>query len=386
VRFLYFDLQAGVIGSGLPLEFLERELSKLRLSGYRLEVGKVVRGGIEAVSFKVVVEEEDQPQRNLSDILEILENSDLSGKTRERAARVFRRLAEAEGKVHNLEPAKVHFHEVGSVDAIIDVTGACIGLEYFDVDRLYSSPFRLGTGQAECHHGTLPVPVPAVLELIKGFPAEFTGIPGEMVTPTGAAVLTGLVDTFSRPPLARIESVGYGAGSRNREGLPNVLRIFTGEELEGVDTDEMVVVQTNIDDMNPEIYDYVMELLFRAGAADVYLTPVQMKKNRPGICLTVLAEPVKLGEIVGILGRETTTLGVRTFTTRRYVLRRRFGRVKTEYGWIRVKEAWLGDSLRGVSPEYESAKRLARKHGVPLHEVYRAVERSAGKSDGVKDD
>ncbi|MFC2075842.1 nickel pincer cofactor biosynthesis protein LarC [candidate division KSB1 bacterium] len=395
MRVIYFDLYAGVAGDmvlgtlldlGLSLEDLRGELAGLPVSGYRLEMEETERSGLRAVKLDVRLSDQDQPHRRLGDILEIIGRSKLGNRVKDRAESVFRRLAEAEARVHGTTPEEVHFHEVGSVDAIVDVVGSCIGLEALGVEEIYASGFRFGRGRVKAAHGVMPVPVPAVVELTRGLPVEFTEHSGEMVTPTGASIITGLAKSIGAPPPIRFEAVGHGAGSARRDDIANVLRAYLGETVVGSIEEQVMVVETNIDDMNPEIYGHLMDLLFESGTLDVYLTPVQMKKNRPATCLTVLVEPGRLGSIVEIIGRETTTLGLRTYPVRRFVFGRRSGQLKTEYGTVQVKEAWVGDELRGVTPEYESARRLARKLKVPLREIYRAVERAWSREADRSDD
>lgn len=371
-------LLAALVDAGLAPEVLESELARLDLRGYRLEVSKTQRAGLAATRVEVVPVGEPQPHRRLADILSVIEGGDLPAADREKGSLVFRRLAEAEGRVHGCRPEEVEFHEVGAVDTLVDVMGAVVGLRLLEVAELYCSPLPEGGGEAQGAHGVLPVPAPATLELLARARAPLTSSAGEapfeLVTPTGAAVVTTLA-RFERPPL-RVTAVGYGAGARDLPGRPNVLRLWLGERArEGQSS--MLLLETNIDDMSPELFGYVQERLFEAGAADVWFTPIQMKKNRPATLLSVLCPHDREEAMVALLLRETSTLGVRRIE----VDRREADRGRLEFasslGPAAVKVKRLKGQEAVVSPEYEPCRLLALQHGLPLAELYRIVSEEA---------
>lgn len=308
----------------------------------------------------------------LEDLLERIRVSGLDPEVRATASHVFQRLAEAEARVHGVPADQVWLHEVGSLDALADVVGAVAGLRLLGVERVYSSPLRLGTGYVDCAHGRYPVPVPGVVALCAGVPCEQTEIRGEMVTPTGAAVITTIAASFGPPPLFRQTSVGYGAGRRDRPELPNLLRIRLGETEAPLEQDRLVVIEASIDDMNPEVFGYLFDLLLEQGARDVFVTPVLMKKGRPGSVLSVLVDEDRRDQLIAAVLRETTTLGVRFHAVDRRKLERAVTRVTTSYGEVRVKTGTF-DGRRRYAPEYEDCARLARQHRVPLLSVYAAA-------------
>jgi len=383
MRTAYIDCVFGVSGDmilgalvacGVPLETLECELGKLNITGFSLRGEKVSHAGIAAQRIEVLTENQHE-HRHLSHIRDIIESSALSDRVKRQAVDIFTRLAEAEARVHGTLPETVHFHEVGALDAIVDVVGACIGLEYLNVDTVVSTPLYLGTGMIECRHGMMPVPVPAVVELTRNIPVVRTGIEGEMTTPTGAAIVTTLASSYGPAEAFTPVAVGYGAGSRRREHIPNVLRITVGESRTDYDEDRCVLVETNIDDMNPELFGYVSGRLFEAGAKDVWTTPVIMKKGRPGTILSVLAEVHDADMIADTLFTETTTIGVRLTEVARKKLRREERTIETRYGPVLVKVVFVNSGER-ITPEYEDCVRIARKQGIPLQEVYDEVRRS----------
>jgi pyridinium-3,5-bisthiocarboxylic acid mononucleotide nickel chelatase len=390
MKIAYFDCFAGASGdmilgslidAGLKTDLLKTELAKLNLHGFSVSSKKTVKGGIGGTKFDVRTGHE-HAHRSLRDIVRIIDRSGLSAIVKEKSKSVFGRLAEAEAKVHRVSVDAIHFHEVGAVDAIVDITGAVAGLEALGVKKIYASPLHLGRGTVECAHGVLPVPPPAVAELVKGFPVYSTGVEGELVTPTGAAILTTLASGFGSMPAMTVEATGYGAGSKNL-ALPNLLRVFIGESADAAG-DSVQVIETNIDDMNPQFYEHVMESLFKAGARDVYLTPVIMKKNRPGIVLSVIAESSDVEDLVGLLFRETTTLGVRiSEIKKRVVLARDIVSVKTRWGSVRVK-AKRTDAKTSFSPEYDDCKRIAKAKGLPISEVFDEIKRAAEKGISAK--
>lgn len=378
----YFDCVFGVSGDmilgalvacGVPLDVLQGELEKLGIGGFELEQETVRRGGISATYIKVLT----QPQhkhRHLSHIRTIIESSSLSAGIKERAVRIFTRLAEAEAKVHGTTPENIHFHEVGALDAIIDVVGACIGLEYLQVETVISSPLSLGTGTVLCAHGEMPVPVPAVVELTRGIPVVRTDKKGELTTPTGAAIVTTLASSFDESGSFVTDVYGYGAGSRDTESHPNVLRISIGESPRQLDENHSILIETNIDDMNPEIFGYLTDKLMAAGAKDVYMSPIFMKKGRPGTLFSILTDETLKDTIIAMVFSETTTLGVRISKIMRKMLKRESRTVSTEHGPVRVKVAHV-DGTERFAPEYEDCARIAREKGIPLVTVYDIVRK-----------
>ncbi len=384
-RVLYIDCFSGISGDMLigalldtnitGIKELEEGLKGLNIKGYSLEAERVERGGISGTKFTVIDRGVQQPLRTLTDIRKLLDESELPKKIKDKAAGILENLAEAEARIHNIPIDKVHFHEIGAVDTVVDVVGSLILLESMGVDRIVSSDINTGTGFIECAHGRLPVPAPASLELLKGVPVYSTGAHGELVTPTGAAILTAISDSYGEIPAGRIKEVGYGAGHREMEH-PNLLRVMLLECCEEPNTQEIMILETNIDDMNPEIYTYLSEELFRAGALDVTLTPIYMKKNRPGTKVTVLCAPELTETLRDMILMESSTFGVRISKGGRYCLERRTIQVKTEYGDVKVKVGYKDNRPVTFSPEYEHCAEIARKKGVPLRKVYHETIRA----------
>ena len=384
----YLDCFSGVSGdmflgalldAGVPQAALEGELARLRLQGYRLEVSKVDRAGLGATRVEVMPAGGPPPHRRLPDILSVIEKSDVPPADREKGSLIFRRLAEAEGRVHRCRPEEVEFHEVGAIDTLVDVMGAVAGLRLLGVKDLYCSPLPAGGGEVRAAHGVLPVPAPATLELMAIAGAPLTSAVGEpameLVTPTGAAIVTALA-RFERPSM-RVTGVGYGAGARDIPGRPNVLRLWLGERIAEHRRRTMLLVETNIDDMSPELLGYVQERLFEAGAADVWFVPIQMKKNRPATLLSVLCPHDREEAVVGLLLRETSTLGVRISEVSRREADRESLEFESSLGPAAVKVKRLEGEEPQVSPEYEPCRRLALQHGLSLAEVYRIVAEEA---------
>jgi pyridinium-3,5-bisthiocarboxylic acid mononucleotide nickel chelatase len=354
---------------------LRAGLDRLRLPGWRLDLTETSRNGIGATDVTVTITEPQGHGRHLHHIEEILAASDLSEPIRQRALTIFTRLAEAEAKIHQTTVERIHFHEVGAVDAIVDIVGACLGLEILGVEQVICSPLPMGKGFVECAHGTIPLPAPATLELIQGVPVYGIDLEGELVTPTGAALMTTLATSFGPMPTMKVRATGYGAGKKEFGNRPNLLRVVIGETVEDAfsGAPEIVVLETNVDDLSPEFYEPLTERLLEAGAADVYLTPIQMKKGRPGTLLTVLASPDLTDTLAGIIFRESSTLGLRQSTMRRLCLDREWKPVETPYGPIRVKTgSWRGLETT-ASPEYEEVKAAARAHNVPAKTVHQAA-------------
>lgn len=383
MKIAYFDTFSGVSGdmtlgafvsAGLPIDVLSAAISSLRLTGVELQARHLERNGIVAVKLDVVITTQQHHHRHLQDILRIIEESGLSARVKADATKIFMEVARAESVVHNVPIEKVHFHEVGALDSIVDIVGAAFCLEHFGIERVYSSPVRLGSGGfVSTEHGMLPLPGPATTEILRGYPTVLTDIPYELTTPTGAAILKALsTGTLASEKLV-MERVGYGAGDREIPGHPNLLRIIVGEHVTESAGDDVTVVETNIDNMNPEIFPFVIEQLLGAGALDAYLTSVQMKKGRPGVLLTSVCAPSKVDEILRVIFAQTTTIGVRMYNAARRKLDRREEFAETRLGRVRVK-AVSADGRDRRSPEFEECKRLALEKKLPLLEVYRMIE------------
>jgi pyridinium-3,5-bisthiocarboxylic acid mononucleotide nickel chelatase len=380
MKLAYFDCFSGISGdmtlgalvdAGCPLEHLRSELRGLQVPGWELSAEKVWKNGMAATYVKVKTADQSK-HRSLSTILEILQKSQLAPLVRERAAAIFTKLGEAEARVHDVALEKIHFHEVGAVDAIVDVVGACVGFHHLSIEKFACSPLNVGGGTVKMAHGILPVPAPATANLLQGKPTYSNGVQKELVTPTGAAIVATLCDSFGPQPPMSVTAVGYGAGTADLEGQPNVVRIMIGEAVEktvpGFD-EEIAVIEANLDDMNPQIYGYFLDKALSAGALDVYTTPVQMKKNRPGILLTVLCKPQDTNALMSLIFAETTTFGARTYRAQRRTLPREHVSVCTSFGDVRIKISRLNGRILHVAPEYEDCRRLAVEKNVPLQRV-----------------
>ncbi|MCL0097218.1 nickel pincer cofactor biosynthesis protein LarC [Dehalococcoidia bacterium] len=392
MKIAYFDCFSGISGDmvlgalvdlGVGVRELSSELDKLRLSvPYELKAKKVEKHGICGTKIDVALHQEDEA-RKLVDILTIIEGSALAEEIKGPARKIFVRLAEAEARIHQEDLSEVHFHELGGLDAIIDIVGAVAGMKLLGIDAIYGSPLRLGHGFVKCRHGTLPIPAPATLELTKGVPVYGGDVDAELVTPTGAAIITTLAQGFGELPEMKIEKIGYGAGKRNLP-IPNLLRVLIGAQNGGekeYDEDTVTVIETNIDDMNPEFYEYIMSRLFESGAVDVYLTPTQMKQVRPATLLSVVVSAENLRPLLEVIFRETTTLGVRTYQTKRYKLAREEIVVETEYGEVRVKLGRLKGEVVNLAPEHRDCRRLADELGIPIKQIYEAARGAAATGE-----
>lgn len=380
MKLCYLDCFSGISGdmllgalvdAGLDAAALEAELRKLKLSGWSLEVARVRRGELTAtkLDFKI---RETHHHRTWKTIRELIRESGLAALVRERAEAIFARLAEAEGRVHNVAAEEVHFHEVGAMDSILDIVGASVAVELLGIEKIVASPLNVGSGTVRTAHGELPVPAPATATLLQGARVYSSGAEGELVTPTGAAVVATLAKEFGPMPAMTVAAVGYGAGTNDPKERANVLRVFLGESAEagtGVEAPAITVLEANLDDMSPEVGGFVLEQALAAGALDVFYTPVQMKKNRPGVLLTVLCPPERAGALTQLLFEQTTTLGVRSYRAERTVLERTVETVETSLGPVRIKLARLNGRVLNVAAEYEDCQRLAREKGVPLKEV-----------------
>jgi len=384
MTFAYFDTVGGLSGdmtlgafvsAGVSLDHLTGELRKLGLEGYELSATHVERSGIVATKIDVIVSGDQLHHRHLKDISAIIDSSTLSTRVKETAMAIFREVAIGEAKVHNSSIERVHFHEVGALDSIVDIVGTAVCLDYLNIDDVYSSPVKLGNGgQIETQHGVMPIPTPATIEILKGYPTILTSIKAELTTPTGAAIIKALSKGMLSGERMRVERIGYGAGTREIEEIPNLLRIMVGQLEAEYATDEIVSVETNIDDMNPEIYPFVIEKLMESGAHDAYLVPILMKKGRPGMLLSVLVERSKLDPILSILFLETTTLGVRIQPIERRKVSRSSRQVQTSFGTVTVKVI-RKDEVEYLVPEFEECKRLSREKAIPLKEIYKQLER-----------
>jgi uncharacterized protein (TIGR00299 family) protein len=383
MKIAYFDCFAGIsgdmtlgalIGAGADPERLRDSLAALGVGGYRIEVGRKISGYIEATDVAVIVEEPHQGHhRHLKDILETIHAASLSDPVKQRAESIFRRLAAAEGRVHGCPPEKVHFHEVGAVDAIVDIVGTAIALEMLGSPKVFSSPMPTFHGYVKGTHGIFPLPAPATAEILRGVPWRRLDIEGELVTPTGAAIITEIASGFGPFPAMTVESIGYGAG-KSDFGIPNALRVMIGEGcVASADSGCVAVIETNIDDLNPQFYEIAVERLFAAGALDVYMSPLQMKKNRPGTLLSVICDPALTETIAAVVLAETSTLGVRISRRERICLDRRWEEVVTEFGTIRIKIGEKNGKEIQAAPEYEDCKRAAAKHSVTIRRVYESA-------------
>lgn len=381
MRTLYFDCFAGASGdmilgalvsAGADPEALRQQLSLLAVDGFSVDFTTVSKSGLSANYARVNTAHEHK-HRHLSDIKAIIEKSQLSSSIKQRSIAIFTTLAEAEARVHNEPIDHVHFHEVGALDAIVDVVGAAICFDLLKVGRFVCSPIHVGSGTVEMAHGRFPVPPPAVAELLKGVPFYSTELKGELLTPTGAAIITTVCDEFGPIPPFKVESIGYGAGTREYENFPNVLRVMVGEsDLTGND-ENLWMIETNLDDISAQILGHVMDRSFELGAKDCYFTSVQMKKNRPGVLLSVLCDAEKKDAMMDLLFVETTTLGVRTYEVIRRSLQRELVAVETPYGKIDVKVATLNGRVVNAMPEFEQCREAALKAGVALKEVEAAA-------------
>jgi len=391
----YFDCFSGASGdmllgalvdAGLELARLEAELRRLPLPDWSIRAEKTQRKGIAATQVRVAPGEH-HPHRGLSEILRIIAQGRAAGlapRAAARAVQIFQRLGEAEAKIHNVPVEEIHFHEVGAVDAIVDIVGASVGFELLGIENFFASPLNVGGGRVEAAHGVMPVPAPATAELVKGVPTYSTGIERELLTPTGAAILTTVVERFGPQPPMKLETVGYGAASTELPSQANVLRLFIGEFAGDVRPwDETItVIEASVDDLNPQVYAYFAERALAAGALDVSSAPLQMKKGRPGQLVTVLAPPHRADALVELIFQETTTIGVRSWDARRRVLAREIVRVETPYGPISVKVARLDGRVLNAAPEFEECRRIALERNVPLKQVFAAANAAFQKLAG----
>ncbi len=385
MKTIYFDCPTGISGDmclgafvdlGVDIERIKKELRKLPVKGYTITATRQRRQGIAGTRFRVKTSRATR-QRTYEDIKRLIEKSGLSAEVKRLSLEIFKNLAKAESKVHAVALKKVHFHEVGAVDSIVDVVGTAVAVTSLGSVRVRSSAIPLGSGWVKTEHGRLPVPAPATLELARGLPVVPSPINSELTTPTGAAIIKTLVEGFGGIPPMTVEATGYGIGGKNFKEAPNLVRIIMGEE--DVKGENLVQMETNIDDMSPQIAGHLMERLLKAGALEVFFTPVQMKKSRPGVLLTILTEQKKRGELLDIVFSESTTIGVRSHPVERRCLERKLVKVKTRWGTVRVKVSLKDGKPVNLQPEYEDCKALAEKRKVPLKTVIEAARQAAEK-------
>lgn len=390
MKTVYLDCFSGISGDmvvgalvdlGLPVDLLREELSRLPLEGYDLTVRRVKKHGIDAADFRVQVDG-DQRARDYKAIKEMIESSPLKDGVKDLSLKIFDILADAEGKIHAAPPEDVHFHEIGCVDSIVDIVSTAIGIDFLDIGYVYSSNAVTGTGMVMTDHGSMPVPAPATAEILKGVPLSNGAVEGELITPTGAAVLKATAVGFGVMPDMNVERIGYGAGDKDFGGRPNLLRIFLGEAVESAvsrpkdpyERDEVLVMETAIDDMNPQFFECLVEDLFAAGALDVVMIPIYMKKGRPGTLVQVIVSPEKQRHMAQIIFADTTSIGVRSYPTGRIKLKRRAKIISTPLGDVRVKAVETEEGKVDIRTEFDELKRLAKSKGMSIREVEAVID------------
>ena len=381
-RVIYFDCFSGISGDmilgafvnlGVDIKEIQSWLKSLNLKDYKLNSREVKRNGFVGTKVNVVLNKTSQKShcaRSFNDIKRLIEKSDLPQIVKFNSIEIFQRIGKVEAKVHGTTINKIHFHEVGAIDSIIDIVGGSLAVNLLDPDLIISSPINTGEGVVKCGHGILPVPAPATLELLKGIPCYSSGVEKELTTPTGAAFIGHFAGEFGSLPNMDVLSTGYGAGTHDIKNIPNLLRVVLGKSEELYHHRSMKVIETNIDDMNPEFYDYVIDQLFKVGAVDVFFAPINMKKNRPGILLSVITSTEYFDSVVRVILEETSTLGVRHYDVGRVALPRKQKIIMTPFGKVRVKIGGLNESTRNISPEYEDCRKIALKKEIPVKRVY----------------
>lgn len=389
MKIAYFDCFSGISGdmclgafvdAGLDIGMIAEELKKIPIKDYQLISNKVIRSGITSTKVDVVIYEGNPSHsqgRKWVDIAEIINSSSLSAQIKEKGFLIFRRLFEAEAKIHGEPYDRIHLHELGAVDCFIDIFGTLIALELLEVERFYTSEINLGGGSVNTSHGILPIPAPATLELLKGYPVYSSGIQFELTTPTGALIISGLKAIYSPLPMLFVEKIGYGAGNKDIKNMPNLLRVLIGQESSQssrlANEDMVIVIETNIDDMNPQFYEDVMERLFNAGALDVTLENIMMKKGRPAIKLTIISHEKDFSSLTEILFRNTTTIGIRFYSAQRTTLNREIKTIKTKLGDVRIKISKIGNRTINISPEYDDIKVLSKKTDLPIKRIIEVI-------------
>jgi uncharacterized protein (TIGR00299 family) protein len=378
----YFDCFSGISGDmilgalldlGFPLSELTSSLASLKIPKYTLEVLPQKRMNLKGTRLRIKVNQPGKNEKTFKEIRTIIETSKINKNVKEKSIDIFSCLAKAEAFIHRKRIDQVHFHEIGAADSIIDIVGSVLGIHYFNIKKIMSSPLPLGNGFVQCRHGSLPLPAPATLEILKNVPVYGISKQLETVTPTGAAIIATLAQNFGSLPPITIEKVGYGVGERKDNEVPNLLRVILGREEKKVSWEQVVVIETNIDNMNPEIYEYLMEVLFKKGALDVSLIPVQMKKNRPGIIIKIIAYEKDKWELIKLIFKETTTLGIRCYSVERFKLNLKSKKKKTPWGDVRIKIIEKPHGGVEYSPEYEDCKKIARQRNVPLKKVFEEI-------------
>ena len=384
MKIAYFDTIGGISGdmtlgafvsAGLPIDELAKEIGKLNLQGVELEAKHVLRNDIAAVKLDVVISGKQKDHRHLKDIFAIIDGSSLGTRVKADSKMIFTEAARAEAAVHDSSIEEIHFHEVGALDSIVDIVGTAICFEKFKIERVYSSAVKLGNGGfIDTQHGKLPLPAPAAVEILKDYPIVLTDVPYELTTPTGAAIIKSFSEGMLSVEQFRIERIGYGAGTREIAAIPNLLRVLIGDLPAKYDADELLIVETNIDDMNPEIYPYLIERLLGAGANDAFMVPIIMKKGRPGVLLSVMGKRAKADEMMKIIFAETSSIGLRMYPVERRVLTRGERDIITSFGKVTAKVVIL-DGMERLVPEFEECKRIALETQKPLVEVYKILEK-----------
>lgn len=389
-KIAYFDCCSGISGDmvlgalidcGLDIKVLRKELAKLPVKDYSISASKDERHHITGINFCVRFKD-SHLHRNFKEIKTLISRSSLSQRAKGLSISIFETLAKAEAKVHGCKADDVHFHEVGAVDSIIDIVGTAIAIEYLGIEKVYASSLPLGSGWVNASHGKMPVPAPATLEILKDVPIAKSIVASELTTPTGAAIIKTLAEDFGSMPHMRIEKTGYGIGDKSFEEIPNILRVVIGKG--EACPERLIVLETNIDDMNPQIYDYLMSRLFKKGALDVFLIPIQMKKGRPAILLKALCNENKKDMLMNIIFEETTTIGIRSYEVDRRCLERNIKEVSTPYGKVKVKVSEKDGKLINIQPENEDCKKVAEKKNIPLKEVIDVVKRYSSQAVNKK--
>jgi len=379
MRIAYLDCFSGISGdmmigalidAGFPIEELRKALQSLPLEGYTLEATREERSHLFGTRFKVNVSTKSHPHRRFSDIKDLIRAGNLSPSVRDKSIAIFESIAVEEGKIHGCPAEEVHFHEVGAVDSIVDILGSVLGMEYLGIDSVFASSLPLGSGFVDTSHGRIPLPAPATVALLKGIPVHDSGLKEELVTPTGAALVKGLARSFGSLPAMAIEKVGYGVGSRTLTDRPNLLRILIGQEQGAANEETVAILESNLDDTNPEWLGFLMERLFEAGALDVVFSPGYMKKNRPAVLVQVVAKPHHKDRLMGLLFSESTTLGVRFHHTQRRILERSSTEIDSPWGSMKVKKVFRPDGSFQLLPEFEECRRIAKEKGLPLKDIY----------------
>lgn len=385
MKILYFDLVNGVSGDmilgalfdlGLDYALWKREIDKLNLSGFEIEINKKEKNGISGTDFYIKIFDKKTERKGV-DLINIVEKSKLSDDVKEKSIEILKRIIEVEAKIHNEKFEEVHLHELSGLDTIIDIVGTVVGLKILGIEKIYSSPVPIGSGFINTKHGLIPVPAPATIELLKGVPIYSNGVKGEITTPTGAAILTTLATSFGDFPSMKVSSIGYGLGKKDFE-IPNLLRVFIGEPFEFYLKNYNILIETNIDDMNPQIMGHIVDKALALGALDIFFTPIYMKKNRPAYKISVLCEEKDKSALIDLIFKETTSIGVRLTRVEKVFLKREIKELQTKLGKVRVKIShFKGD--KKISLEYEDIKKIAEEKNLPISEVYSVVNKEINK-------